>query len=115
MMNFLYNKLIRDNIPEKLLKLGKKYIVHKAVSDGEYWHKLKEKLQEEINEFGVKEDIESLVDVYETLDAIVAFKQFDVKEMRAMKENKAIEFGKFNKRFVLEQSDEEVGRANIQT
>jgi predicted house-cleaning noncanonical NTP pyrophosphatase (MazG superfamily) len=112
-MVYHYNKLIRDNIPEILSKKGKKVVVHRAVTDEEYWHKLKEKLQEEINEFGQKEDIETLADVYEVLDAMCDLKNFDRKELEAMRENKNIEFGKFNERLVLNESDEEVGGSSF--
>lgn len=113
-MLFRYNKLIRDKIVNKLSRLGKRFVVHTAVSDDEYWMKLKEKLQEEINEFGIKEDLESLCDVYEILDAIVAFKKFDRKELMAIKENKSIEFGNFTERRVLDESEEELGKTKTQ-
>ena len=113
-MQYRYNKLIRDNIPKKFGQLGKKYVLHTATSDEEYWMKLKEKLQEEINEFGLKEDIETLADIYEILDTIITFKKFDTKEIMAMKENKAIEFGKFTERLVLDESEEEFGKPKSQ-
>ncbi len=113
-MTLHYNKLIRDNVPEHFAKRGKKISYHQAKSDDEYWHKLKEKLQEELNEFARKEDMDTLVDVLEVIDAIALFKRFDRKEMNAIKENKAIEFGRFMKRHVLDQSHEEFGHPQEQ-
>lgn len=109
-MPYRYNKLIRNNIPNKFVELGKKYVVHTATTDEEYWMKLKEKLQEELNEFGERQSLESLVDVYEILDAMIAFKKFDPKEIAAMKENKSIEFGTFSDRLVLDESEEKFGK-----
>ncbi|MDQ3076763.1 MAG: nucleoside triphosphate pyrophosphohydrolase [bacterium] len=113
-MVFKYNKLIRDKIGEIFSKRGKKFGVHNAVTDSEYWFKLKQKLQEEINEFGVKEDIESIADVYEVLDAMADFKNFNPQEIAVMRENKNIEFGKFNNRVILEESEEEFGKTSDQ-
>ncbi len=104
-----YNKLIRDNIPDIAESKGKKLVVRRIQTDQEYWAKLKVKFQEEINEFGESQNMDTLVDILEVLDAIIEFKKFDVKELRALKENKRIEFGKFSKRLILEQSDEEMG------
>ena len=104
-----YNKLIRDNIPDIAEKRGKRLVARRVQTDQEYWAKLKEKFQEEINEFGESQNMDTLVDILEVLDAIIEFKKFDVKELRALKENKRLEFGRFDKRIILEASDEELG------
>lgn len=104
-----YNKLIRDNIPDIEEKKGNVIVAHRADSDQEYWGKLKEKLQEDINFFGEQETMEHLIEIIEVLDAIIEFKKFDIDELKAIKENKRIELGRFNKRIILEQSDKELG------
>jgi hypothetical protein len=43
------------------------------------------------------------------------FKQFDHEEVMAIKKNKKIELGGFEKRMVLEESEKEVGHRQEQT
>lgn len=108
-----YNKLIRDKIPENKLQEGKPIATHVA-SDEEYWPKLLAKLQEEIDEFGERVDVESLADVFEVLDAVCQFKNIDISDVRARKENKKLEQGSFEGRVILDSSPEEIGHRQEQ-
>jgi predicted house-cleaning noncanonical NTP pyrophosphatase (MazG superfamily) len=98
-----YNKLVRDKIPEYIKSKGGVPVVHVA-ADKEYWLKLKEKLQEEINEFSQSETIEEMADILEVIDAICDFKKFDGDELHKVKIKKAEERGKFKDKIVLEES-----------
>lgn len=98
-----YNKLVRDKIPEYIKSKGGTPITHMA-DEAEYWQKLKEKLQEEIVEFSKDENIEELADILEVLDAIQVYKKFDPAEIAKVKEKKAEERGKFEKRVILDES-----------
>lgn len=98
-----YNKLVRDKIPEYIKSKGDTPIIHIA-DDEEYWEKLKEKLQEEIEEFDVKETIEEMADIQEVIDAMCSYKKFDKKELLSAKEKKAKERGSFTKKIILEES-----------
>jgi predicted house-cleaning noncanonical NTP pyrophosphatase (MazG superfamily) len=98
-----YNKLVRDKIPEYIKSKGGKPAAHIA-DDVEYWQKLKEKLQEEVNEFMQAESIEEMADILEVIDAICDFKKFDKKELIKVKNKKAIERGKFKDKIILEES-----------
>ena len=98
-----YDKLVRDKIPERIKSNGGVPITHIA-DDAEYWQKLKEKLLEEIEEFNKDESAEELVDILEVLDAIAEYKKFDKKDVERIKEKKAEERGRFNKRIILDES-----------
>lgn len=98
-----YNKLVRDKIPEIIRQKCGVPIVHIA-DEKEYWEKLKEKLLEEFEEFKKDENAEELADMLEVLDAVADFKNFNMEEVRRIKEKKAEERGKFKNRIILEEA-----------
>lgn len=98
-----YNKLVRDKIPEYIKSKGGTPVTHIA-DDTEYWQKLKEKFQEELDEFNKDESIEEIADILEVIDAICDFKKFDKKELEEIKNKKADDRGKFEGKIILEES-----------
>mgnify|MGYP001587281688 FL=1 len=98
-----YNKLVRDKIPEIIRKKGEECKTRIA-EDKEYWQKLKEKLQEEIEEFQKDESIEEIADILEVLEAIAEYKKFDREEIDRIKTKKSEERGKFKDRIILDES-----------
>ena len=97
-----YNKLVRDNIPEYIKSKGKVPITHVA-DETEYWEKLKEKLQEEVDEFLKDDNIEEIADILEVIDAIANYKKFSREDIGRIKGKKAEERGKFKERIILEE------------
>jgi len=98
-----YDKLVRDRIPEVIKAKGKTPSIHVA-DDVEYWQKLKEKLQEEVDEFKASESPEELADIIEVLHAIRRAKNLDWDELEQVRAHKWEERGGFEKKIILEES-----------
>jgi predicted house-cleaning noncanonical NTP pyrophosphatase (MazG superfamily) len=98
-----YDKLVRDKIPEYIRSKGGTPVAHIAAGT-EYWQKLKEKLSEEVAEFGRDENIEELADILEVIDAIAEFKKFSQEAIGQERTRKANERGRFRERIILEES-----------
>lgn len=98
------SKLIRDKIPEFLPKNNTKYQVVQ-LGDEEYKKALKAKLLEEGREVlsaDTPEDlIEEIADVYEVIDAIINAYNIDRKELEIVRNKKAEERGRFEKKYQL--------------
>lgn len=99
-----YNKLVRDKIIGIIESKGETTSYHIAKTDEEYWIKLKEKLEEEVDEFLRDESVSEIADVLEVIDAICAYKGFSKEEVGAVKKKKKDERGGFEKRIILEDS-----------
>ncbi len=96
-----YNKLVRDKIPEIIIKNNQKPFTHVA-SDEEYLSKLKEKLREEVDEFLEDENIQEMADIIEVIESINNFKNWgeeDIVEIQASKREKR---GGFKNKIILE-------------
>ncbi len=98
-----YNKLVRDKIPEIIKKHGEIPITHIA-SEKEYKEKLKEKLQEEVNEFLESEDIEELADIIEVIYALCDFYKIDKEKLKKIGKKKAEKRGGFKEKIILEET-----------
>jgi len=97
-----YGKLVRDKIPEIIKNRGGTPIIHIA-NEKEYWQKLKEKLQEEVEEFIKSENEEELADIVEVIHAICEFKNLDGEKLEILRKKKAEERGKFKNRIILDE------------
>jgi predicted house-cleaning noncanonical NTP pyrophosphatase (MazG superfamily) len=98
-----YKKLVRDKIPEIIKDKGEVPITHTA-SDDEYWLKLKEKLQEEADEFMRDNDEKELADILEVVYAICDYKKIDIKKLELLRKKKAGERGGFKERIILDET-----------
>lgn len=98
-----YNKLVRDKIPD-IIKSKGGAVKFRIATETEYWDKLKEKLQEEVNEFLESESIEEIADILEVIDAINNYKKFDALEIQTVKKDKFDKRGGFNNKIILEES-----------
>lgn len=98
-----YNKLIRDKIPEILKNKNIDFITHVA-SDEEYWNKLKEKLQEEVDEFIKDNNSEELADILEVIYAICDYQNVSKTELEKIREEKAEKRGVFKNKIILDET-----------
>ena len=101
-MKRVYNKLVRDNIPE-IIRNNNETPITKTLNNEEYFHELKAKLQEEVDEFLESNDIAELADILEVIDALSTANNSSLNEVMDIKIRKAEKNGKFeNKIFLIE-------------
>lgn len=98
-----YNKLVRDKIPE-IIKHKKEISITHIASDNEYWQKLKEKLQEEVNEFMKHGNEEELADILEVIYAIGDYQKIDKQKLEQLRKKKAEEKGEFKDKIILDET-----------
>ena len=105
MPTIIYNKLVRDKIPEIIEKSGK--IAHcRVLENEEYLAELDRKLNEECAEFQADKSIEEMADVLEVLYAIAEARGYSVEELERVRVAKAEKRGGFKDRIFLESVDE---------
>ena len=93
----IYNKPIRDKIPEIIKESGKNCNV-KKLDDSEFLVQLEKKLVEELAEYQESKNVEELADVLEVVYRISNLKGFDLDKARLEKIEK---HGKFEKNLFL--------------
>lgn len=103
-MNKIYNKLVRDNIPQIIENNNEKAITT-ILDDSEYRKELLKKLREEceevINAKNKDEVLEELADVYEVLFSIAKLENIDMCDITQMADKKRNAKGGFDKRIFL--------------
>lgn len=96
------SKLVRDLIPS-VIPSDKLCLYKFSVVDREqYAILLRNKLQEEVNEYLQDENREELADILEVIDAIIRLKGFTKEEVLVIKEQKKFEKGGFEKQILME-------------
>jgi predicted house-cleaning noncanonical NTP pyrophosphatase (MazG superfamily) len=100
MMSKIYNKLVRDRIPEIIIAAGKEPVTRTA-GDDEYEQLLKAKLAEEVDEFLTGDNPEELADILEVLQAIAKAKGITWEQVVANADSKRAERGGFEEKIVL--------------
>lgn len=100
----IYNKLVRDNIPEIMIKNGADPVT-RILNDEEYLKELNSKLLEEVNEYLNDGNVEELADIEEVLRAILDFKKLSYTEFEEIRKQKVMKRGAFKKRIFLEREN----------
>lgn len=96
----IYNKLVRDNIPEIILNNGEIPKV-RTLSDEEFLKELEKKLVEEVNEYILSKDETELADIAEVLSAICKAKGISEGRLLELRESKNAKNGAFNRKIFL--------------
>ena len=98
----VYNKLIRDKIPQIIEDSGKKAIVER-VSGQEYLDLLNAKLAEELQEYLDSQRVEELADLVEVIYAISDYKGVSRQEFEDIRKQKVEERGAFRDKLLLKE------------
>ncbi|MDL2319465.1 nucleoside triphosphate pyrophosphohydrolase, partial [Eubacteriales bacterium OttesenSCG-928-A19] len=89
MPEIIYNKLVRNKIPDIIRKNGKEPVTR--VLEGEaFLAALDAKLREEVEEYLENPCMEEVADILEVLEAIVAMRRMPQAELRRVKNAKAL-------------------------
>lgn len=98
----IYNKLVRDRIPEIITNNGE-YPTVEILGDAEYKKRLDEKLLEEVNEYLKDDNAEELADITEVILAILKYKNVEISDFENIIKNKRDKKGGFEKKIFLKE------------
>lgn len=98
----VYNKLVRDNIPDIITEQGETP-VFRTLDNDEYEACLKRKLLEEVNEFTAEVSPDELSDILEVLESIANLHGWTDGEIQKVRRDKAESHGVFRERIFLEK------------
>lgn len=106
-MEKIYNKLVRDNIPQIIENDGKKPIT-RTLNDEEYKIELERKLLEEYQEVlsakNKEQRIEEIADMLEVLSALIHIENKDLASVISVMDKKRESRGGFSKKIFLEKT-----------
>ena len=102
----LYNKLVRDRIPE-IIKYSGKACTTEILSKEEYLDMLDAKLDEELAEYHKDQNIEELADLLEVIRAATIARGYSLEDLERVRAEKVAKRGGFEKRILLVEVQEE--------
>ncbi len=110
-MKKIYNKLVRDKIPQ-IIRDNNQTCFTKTLSGDSYLKMLDQKLMEECKEYIEDNDIEELADLTEVILAILKARGVSYDELEKIRRSKLERNGGFRERIFLEsvtdnESDED--------
>lgn len=100
----VYNKLVRDKIPQIIEKAGKKPII-RILSDDELPLYLEMKLEEEVKEYRESKNPEELADILEVIVSLAKTQGLDVTNLLALQAEKRFRNGGFNDKILLIETE----------
>lgn len=108
-MKYIYNKLVRDRIPENINSMKGKKCNFKILNNNEYLKELDKKLFEEAHEFIEEHSIEELADLMEVIFAIMKNRNISIEDIESARKIKNNKKGLFNdKIYLIDVEQEEI-------
>ncbi len=101
----IYNKLVRDKIPEIIESSGRLCSIG-ILSDDDYIRFLDQKLDEELAEYHKEQNVEELADLMEVIRAAVVARGYTIEYLESIRAKKVEERGGFEKRILLKEVQE---------
>lgn len=102
----VYNKLVRDRIPQIIMDSGKQCTTQVLPKDI-YIQKLDEKLDEELAEYQQSKSLEELADLLEVMEAVVRARGYTWEDLTQIRIEKRANRGGFDKGILLKEVIEE--------
>lgn len=102
----VYNKLVRDRIPEIIAASGRN-CTYEILSDIDYIQSLDKKLNEELAEYQADKSLEELADLLEVMEAVVVARGYKWEELNRIRLEKRAKRGGFEQRIWLKEIIEE--------
>jgi predicted house-cleaning noncanonical NTP pyrophosphatase (MazG superfamily) len=96
----IYNKAIRDKIPEIILNAGKKPQI-RQLSNDKFLIEMEKKLLEEVTEYQESKSIEELADILEVVYRIAELKGSSSSDLEAIRNKKLVDRGGFKNNLFL--------------
>lgn len=101
-MSKIYNKLVRDNIPQIMVQNGAEPVT-RILNDEEYFQELNKKLTEEVAEYLESYEIVEIADIIEVLRAILELKGISYDDFEDIRKEKVRTKGAFKNKIYLEK------------
>ena len=102
MKEIIYDKLVRDKIPEIIEGSGKQCEIE-VLSDEKYLEMIDKKLDEELAEYHKDKNLEELADLLEVIFAATKARGYSIEELEKVRAEKAEKRGGFEKKILLKK------------
>ena len=100
--SIIYNKLVRDRIPE-IIETSGKTCSTTILSDTDFLIMVDAKLDEELAEYHKDQNIEELADLLEVIRAVAVARGYTLEDLERVRAEKAAKRGGFEKRILLKE------------
>ena len=98
----IYNKLVRDRIPE-IIETDGKTCITEILSDAQYLEMLDTKLNEELAEYQESKSLEELADLLDVMQAVVEARGWSWEQLEQVRQEKAAQRGSFARKILLKE------------